>query len=183
MTESVFFVQALGFLGLASMVISFQMKTATRVLIMDIAANVFFGIQYLFLGSVSGMIVLAVSMVRNIMLLLRDRWPKLAWKGWVVVLIALEVILCAPNIAKWYDILPVIGFIVVTVSFWSKDPQKLRFANLILVCPIFLLFNLLVGSWGGVINEIITWVSVFTAFLRYRKKPEDSVEVELEPES
>ncbi|MBQ1430972.1 MAG: YgjV family protein [Firmicutes bacterium] len=175
MTESVFFVQALGFLGLASMVISFQMKNATRVLVMDILANVFFGIQYLLLGSVSGMIVLTISMVRNILLLLRDRWPKLAWKGWVVVLIAAEIALCAPNIINWYDILPIIGFIIVTVSFWGKDPQKLRFANLILVCPIFLLFNLLVGSWGGVINEIITWVSVFTAFLRYRKQDKKEI--------
>ena len=173
MTDSVWFVQALGFLGLASMVTSFQLKSAKGVLVFQLLSDAFFGAQYLLLGSVAGMLVLCVSVVRNLMLLFRERWPVLGWNGWMFVLIVVEILLCWRNILNWYDVLPIIGFAAATISFWSKDPQKLRFANIILICPVFLLFNLLVGSWGGVLNEIITWISVLTAFIRYRKDPEE----------
>ena len=178
MTESVWFIQALGFLGLAAMVISFQMKNAKGVLLFLLLSDALFGFQYLLLGSVAGMIVLAVSIFRNIIMLLRDRWPVLGWKGWVVIMIIAEVALCAGNIAHWYDVLPIVGFAAATISFWSKDPQKLRFVNTVLISPVFFIFNLLVGSWGGVINEIITWTSSVTAYIRYRKKSADEGETE-----
>ncbi len=173
MTGSVFFIQALGFLGLAAMVTSFQFKSAKGVLVFQLISDAFFGVQYLLLGSVTGLAVLCVSVVMNVMLLLRDRWPKLAWKGWVYILIGVQVVLCALTLTRWYDVLPVMGFSIALISFWSRDPQKLRFANMILICPLFLIFNFLIGSWGGVLNEIITWVSVTTAYVRYRKRPAD----------
>lgn len=172
MTGFDIFVQILGFLGLAAMVISFQMKNAKGVLVLMLLSDSFFGAQYLLLGSVAGMLVLCVSLVRNLMMLLRERWPKLGWKGWMPILIIFEVLICWKTIANWYDVLPIIGFALATISFWSKDPQKLRLANMIAICPVFFVFNFMVGSWGGMLNEVITWVSVTTAFFRYRKSPD-----------
>ena len=53
------------------------------------------------------------------------------------------------------------------IGYWDNNAQKIRLVNLAVASPCWLVYDILVGSWGGVANEVITTVSALVSIGRY----------------
>ena len=76
------------------------------------------------------------------------------------------------TITAWHlvrELLPVVGMTALSVGFRMKDAAGIRKCGLI-SSPAWLIYNIAVGSWGAIICELFTLISIFVGMLRHDKE-------------
>ena len=162
-----FMIQVLGFAAMGLIVLSFQVHSNRWMLVMQIAGNLFFGAQYLLLGSLSGCLALVITILRNLLFLKQKDWAWVRSRGCLAAFVVLYVAAAALTMERWVDVLPCIAMIGATVGIFTYNAQKIRLSQLVCCCPCLLLFDILVGSWGGVLNESSVLISILISIFRY----------------
>jgi hypothetical protein len=118
------------------------------------------------MGAFTGAISLIVNIIRNLLLIKRADWKWVDRKSTMLIILAL---LIATTIYTWDGIISLLPFILVavtTIGYWSNNAQKIRLSQFI-GSPCILLYDVLIGSWGGVLNETITLVSIIISVMRF----------------
>ncbi len=160
-------IQIIGFLGLGCFLVSYQFRETKPLFIMQMIACSLFAVQFLLLEQPSGAVSLLMSIIRNFPLVRRDKWPWVKWKGLVVIFIALYAAYVVWQWNSWIDILPLIGFSAGTVAYSTFNARNIRISNLFISSPVWIVYDSIVGSIGGVINEAITIISVLVSIWRF----------------
>lgn len=165
-----FVAHAIGFIGSALCIACFQCKKEHSLILVQTAGNVAFIIHYILLGAYSGCAGIVLSAVSNMILLLKmhhNRWA--AWKGWKWVL---SIMAIAIGIATWrtvFSIFPAIASIAFILTNWSGSAKVIRVGKLACVGPCWLIYNLSVRSYSGILTESIGICSALIALIRYRE--------------
>lgn len=162
-----FLVQMIGFTGAIFFFISYQMKTNKLLFIMQLMGCLTFSVQFALLGAYGGCLSLIINIVRNAMLTKYNDYKEIRWKGWVVIFSALSLIAAGITWDGMISILPVLGTVSGTIGYWTNNAKKIRIVNLTVNAPCALLYDVLVRSWGGVLNESITILSIVISILRF----------------
>lgn len=160
-------VQMIGLLGAACFISSYQIKSNKALFVIQMMGSALFTIQYLLLGAVTGSLGNFVAIIRNIMLCKIDKWKWVRWRGWVFVFTAIALCIM---IATWQgpiSILPAISLTGGTIGYWTNNAQKIRLCNMVAVSPAWLLYGILAGSIGGILNEVIVLTSIGISIRRY----------------
>lgn len=157
--------QIVGIVAMFFSVFSFQMNKHKQIMIMQIIATALFGVQYFMLGAYTGMALDAVGVVRGLVFYHRDK----AWashRSWVVLF---AVAFAAAGIITWQgpvSLLMTIAMVMNTFSFSFTKPKLVR-STILLSSPLLLIYNVLTGSIGGVINEACVEASSVIGLIRY----------------
>lgn len=167
MTQTFIIAQAIGFLGVACFVLSYQIKSNKALFLLQTLASVFFGTQFFLLGGISGCFNLMVVIVRNIMIYNHERYKWLAWRGWIGVIIAVCVVILVATWKGPQSLFPFIAMMGSTIGYWTNNAQKIRLSNLVCACPAWFTYDIIVGSFGGMVNEIIGVTSILVSIYRY----------------
>lgn len=162
-----FLIQAIGFLAVIMYLVSFQFKSNRTLVSFQLAGNLLFALQFLLLGAASGCLSLIVSCIRNILLLNRGRWGWIQRKSFAVTFCACYCLVAAITWEGALSLLALLPSLAGTLSFWSNSARIIRSANLFCACPCWLLYDIFVGSWGGVLNEVITMTSILISIYRF----------------
>lgn len=160
-------IQLVGFAGLASFFLSYQIKSNRMLFLFQTLASALFCVQYLLLGAWSGCLNLLVAIIRNMMLARYSSWTWVRWKGWVWIF---TVICTGILILTWQgplSLLPYFALVGSTIGFWTNNAQKIRLSILTCTGPCWLIYSATVGSIGGFINELITIASIVISIYRY----------------
>ena len=160
-------IQGIGFAGLFLFVMSFQIKSNRALYLLQSLGCGMFCLQFLLLGSLSGCLSLVAVTIRNIQLLKYREWAWVRWKGWVAIYSAYFI---AVLVITWdgpISILPYLAVQVGTIMYWTDNARMIRLANLFCASPSWLVFDALVGSIGGMLNELIVITSVLVSIYRY----------------
>ena len=152
-------VQAIGFLGLLFFFISFQVKTNKRFFVMQTLGCLTFSLQFALLGAFSGALSLLVNITRNAMLTKYNESALVRWSGPI-------------------SLLPVATTVAGTIGYWTNNARNIRIANLAVNSPCMLLYDVLVKSWGGALNEAVTLVSIIISIIRFGWKALDGDRIE-----
>lgn len=171
-------IQAIGFLGVLFFFISFQMKTNNSLFIMQTLGCLTFSVQFALLGALSGCLSLLINIIRNMMLTKYNDYKMIRWKGWIVVFSMLSLMSALFTWSGWVSILPVVGTVAGTIGYWTNNAKKIRIANLTVNSPCMLLYDGLVKSWGGVLNESIAIISIVISVMRFGWKALDGDKIE-----
>lgn len=159
--------QAIGFLGVLFFFLSFQTKTNRSLFVLQTLGCLTFSVQFILLGALSGCLSLLVNITRNIMLTRYNDCKVIRWKGWVAVFSALSLTAALFTWNGWSSLLPVAGTVASTIGYWTNNAKNIRLANLAVNSPCMLLYDVLVKSWGGVLNETIAIVSILISVIRF----------------
>ena len=62
------------------------------------------------------------------------------------------------------------------IGFQWYNPRKIRLAGMLINSPLWIVYSLAVGSWAGVLDEVVTEASMIISILRYGWKNLDRVE-------
>ena len=172
------FVQAIGFLGALFFFISFQTKSNKSLFVMQTLGCLSFCVQFILLGAFSGCLSLLINIIRNIMLTKYHDCRSIRWKGWVVIFSALSLLAALVTWDGWTSLLPVAGTVAGTIGYWTNNAKNIRIANLAVTSPCMLLYDVLVRSWGGVLNESVAIVSILISVIRFGWKSLDGDKIE-----
>ena len=161
------FIQITGIAAMIFSVFSFQMNKHKQIMIMQILATSLFGLQYFLLGAYTGMAVDIIAIIRGIVFYNKD-------KKWAssIMFIALFIV---SGIFTWQgasSLLVVGAMILNTFSFSFTKPKLVR-STILISSPLMLIYNILTGSIGGIINELCVEISSVVGLFRYdikRKK-------------
>jgi len=165
MTE--FFVQAIGFAGVAVFILSYQIKSNKALYFMQLLGSGLFVVQMLALGAASGSFSLIALVCRNALLMKYNDWNWV--RRWFVmgVFEVVYLVILFATWQGWFSLLPWAAMAFGTIGYWTNNAQKIRLANLVCVAPCWLVYDALVGTWAGVLNESITLVSILISIYRY----------------
>ena len=158
-------IQAIGFIGLFFVALSFQNKQRKGILLFQMLASVFYVIHFLLLGALTGFIMNLISIARCYVFYNKEKeWAsKKIWLYFFMVLATLGAVFTWKNS---FSILPMIGMCVGTASFWMNNPKHIRL--LILISPpCWFTYNLISGSIAGMITEIFSLTSVVIGIIRF----------------
>ncbi|MGI6767145.1 MAG: YgjV family protein [Lentihominibacter sp.] len=156
-----------GVIGVICFIVSFQIKSNAALYLMQMLGSAALGVQYLLLEAYSGCIIVVIVIVRNLFLLKINDWEIVQWKGWVVIVIAISA---AATAFIWEGIEDIFSFLAVaggTIGLWTNNAQKIRLANLVCGSPSWLIYDILVHAWAGVLNEIIVLSSILISIYRF----------------
>ena len=158
--------QAVGLLATALGVVSLQCKHPRSLLLCQMSGNVAFVIHYLMLGAYTACVG-QVILIFNILMICGKSDAKARWKGWKWVFSILSLVTC---IATWQDrfsILPCAASLVTILTNWSFHGMTIRLGKLCLSCPGWIIYDIHVGSYSGILCELIAMGSALLAILRY----------------
>lgn len=159
-------IQAIGFVGVAFFIASYQIKSNKALFLCQMIGCGIFCVQFFIMGAYTGAVSLIINIIRNLLLVKRKEWKWVDRKSTMLVILAL---LTAMTIYTWDGIISLLPFIMVavtTVGYWTNNAQKIRLSQFI-GSPCVLLYDVLIRSWGGVLNETITLLSIIISVIRF----------------
>jgi len=156
-----------GVLTALTFVISFQIRSNKKLFIVQALANTFYGVQFLLLGAWGGLFNTGIRIVRNLLLSRSDRWEWIRWKGWAPLFCVPSLIFMIVGWTGPVDILPFLATMASNLSYWSNDARKIRLAELGCICPSWIVYDLIEGAYGGILNEVLLMSSVIVSFVRF----------------
>lgn len=158
------FAQLLGIGGTYMLFTLYQQKTRKKLLVRKLCADILWGIHYICLGAAAGAIPNIIGIFRELIFMNNNK----KWANsliWPAVFISVSWIAAIISWKSALSFLPMCASTLVTVSLWVKSPKLTRLMTLP-VCMAFILYDVFVGSYAGILNETISLISITVAFFR-----------------
>ena len=159
-------IQAIGFVGVAFFIASYQIKSNKALFACQLTGCIIFCIQFFIMGAYTGALSLMINIVRNVLLLKVHDWKWVKSKVTMAVIIALLVLVTALTWAGPLSILPFISVGVTTIGYWTNNAQKIRLSQMV-GSPFTLVYDAMIHSWGGALNESIALLSILISIFRF----------------
>ena len=170
--------QIIGIVAMAFNTLSYQGKKQSSVILCQLFGAVLFAANYLLLGATVGGILNIIGAVRAIIFLFKEKL-KADHLPWFIAFIASYVAVYVLNFTVFgkeptafnliIEILPVIGMLALNIGFRLKSASDVRKCGLV-SSPSWLIYNIVAGSWGAIICEVLTLISILVGMLRHDKK-------------
>ena len=119
------------------------------------------------LGAYTGCISLVICIVRNFLMMERNRWK---WTdSWIVcgIFLVLSFVNTLFNWEGWFSVFSFGAVAGSTIGYWSNNARAIRTSNLFCASPCWMIYDIAVGAWAGVVNEVIAMASVIISVIRF----------------
>ena len=67
----------------------------------------------------------------------------------------------------WLSLLPVAANIAATIGGYTHNAQKIRIAGMAINSPLWIIYDIIVGSWAGILDEVVSEISMAISVWRY----------------
>ena len=168
--------QVFGFLAFAASVSSFQLKTYRRILWMQTVCAAMFLIHFFLLyrcghtDALTGTALNMVTMTRDIILLITEKTRT--QKKTMLLAVVFSVLVAVIGMLTWQSwasLVFVAAMVLNTVAMSIPDPNMVRIF-IMLSAPLACVYDVLTGSIGGTVNEIVSFFSALLAYIRERSR-------------
>ena len=174
MSTKFIFIQAVGFAGTILFFLSYQFKNNQKLFRVQFVSYVCYTVHLLMLGATTGGISYILNSVRSFCLGSRNTFLKS--KTMCRILCALQVMTLVVTWEGWLSVLPVAANIAATIGGYTYNAKKIRIAGMFVNSPLWILYDILVGSWAGIVDEIVTEASMILSIYRYGWKNLDTTQ-------
>ena len=167
-------IQAIGILGTVLFFFSYQFKSNKTLFRVQFISYLCYTVHLLMLGAITGGISYVLNTVRSFCLCSKNAFLKSRIMCGIIC--ALQVITLIFTWDSWWSILPVTANIAATSGGYTYNARKIRIAGMFINSPLWIVYDIIVGSWAGILDEIVTEASMIISIIRYGWKNLDSVE-------
>ncbi len=157
--------QGLGLIAMSSLLIGYQQTKREKLLACKLTADVFWTAHYLVLGGYAGAIPNFVGIFRELVFINRERKKWASYIIWPIIFIVIGWGMGAFTFKSAWNILPILSSTAATLSLWFKNP-KLTKMVIIPACTSYLIYNITVGSYVGILNESFSIISLLISLTR-----------------
>ena len=154
--------------------LSFQQKTQRRIVLFQFCSSFLFGVHFLLIAAPTGALLNFMAAARALVYSARGKKWADHW-GWPLLFSALPFGIyglsfaafgLAPTLENFFiELLPTLGMISTTISFRMKKAAKVRAFSLI-SSPLWLVYNVIHFSIGGILTESFSLISILIGILR-----------------
>ena len=167
-------IQAIGILGTVSFFLSFQCKRNKNLFRVQFLSYLCYTIHLLMLGATTGGISYVLNTVRSFCL--GSKYSFLKSKPMCAIICAAQVVTLFFTWGGWWSILPVAANIASTIGGYTHNARKIRIAGMFINSPLWIIYDIIVGSWAGILDEVISEASMIISIYRYGWKNLDTIE-------
>ncbi|MBE6152730.1 MAG: YgjV family protein [Firmicutes bacterium] len=166
-----FLAQILGCFGLIFLIISIQNNNKKKILLFQIFANIFYGLQYITLNSFSAGLMSLVSLIRCVIFYKYSEKSKTTPK---YILFILLLIICIISIFTYngvISLIPILATILYTYATWQDNLKKFRIITTF-VALLWIIFNSFVGAYIALISSVFELFNGLVSIYRFDIKKE-----------
>lgn len=168
------FIQGIGIIGTVLFFLSYQCKQNKNLFRVQFMSYLCYTTHLLLLGAVTGGISYILNTVRSFCLGSKNRFLK--GKAMCAMICALQLVALYFTWAGWWSVLPVAANIAATIGGYTYNGQKIRAVGIFINSPLWILYDIIVGSWAGILDEVVSEASMLLSIYRYGWKNLDSVD-------
>lgn len=170
--------QGIGILAMVFNILSYQGKKQKTVIALQLIGGALFAVNFWMIGAKIGGILNVIAVIRAVLFLFKDKVKadSIFWLiGFILSYIAVYVLtftVFGTELTPWHlvrELLPVVGMTALSVGFRLKDAAGIRKCGLI-SSPAWLIYNIAVGSWGAIVCESLTLISIVVGMFRHDKR-------------
>lgn len=174
--------QTVGIAAMLFNILSYQCKKQKWIITLQLFGGALFAVNFLLLGAVVGGILNILAALRAVLFLFKEKL-KADRLVYLIVFVLLFITVYILNFTLFgkpitlfnliVEILPVIGMTALSIGFRLKRAADVRRCGLV-SSPSWLIYNISAGSWGAIICEVFTLISIVIGILRHdikRKRP------------
>ncbi|MBO5557022.1 MAG: YgjV family protein [Oscillospiraceae bacterium] len=165
MTAKYLLIQGIGLLGTALFFASFQCKSNKRLFQIQFLSYLLYTVHLLLLGAVTGGASYIINMLRSACL--GSRRPFAHRKEMCLLLCLLQLGALAFTWAGWISLLPVAANIAATIGGYTHNGRKIRLVGMLINSPLWIVYDVIVGSWAGILDEAVSETSMLISILRF----------------
>lgn len=158
--------QIFGLIALVILVSSFQQNNKKKLLKYQTFASVFFSAYYLLLNAITGFLMNAMNIVRNIMFTRLGKKVPLFYSSIIIIFfITLSIVFYDGPISLF----PFIAGIIYTIGISQKNLTVTRIIGLI-SCLLCIIYNIKMLAVTALIASVIEFTSVLISIYRFDTK-------------
>lgn len=162
------FAQVFGLGAMVSLFLIYQQKSRKKIILAKLSADICWVVHYCLIGGTAGMIPNGVGIFRELIFVNRKNKKWADSILWPIIFILINWGLGIRTFHSAFNILPILASTFVTVSLWINNPKLTKIISMP-VSLAFLVYDIYVGSYVGIINESIAVLSIVISFFRERK--------------
>ena len=83
------------------------------------------------------------------------------------IICTLQVIALLITWDGWWSLLPIVANIAATIGGYTYNGQKIRATGIFINSPLWIIYDIIVGSWAGILDEVVTETSMLISIYRY----------------
>ncbi|MBO5305679.1 MAG: YgjV family protein [Clostridia bacterium] len=170
--------QGIGIVAMMLNIVSYQQKKQKYIILFQLIGAFLWTANFLMLDAIVGGLLNIVAIARGVLFIKKEEWHA-THMGWMVLLSAAAVAVYVCTFAVFdkpftlmnalIESLPVIGFVALNQGYRLKDAAATR--RLALICSsCWLIYNSVNFAIGGMLCEIFSLISIFTAMYRLDRK-------------
>ncbi len=174
MPQNYLFIQAVGLIGTVLFFLSYQCKRTKTLFQVQFLSYMFYTAHFLLLGAVTGGISYVLNTVRSFCL--GSKHAFLKGKAMCCIICVFQLLTLFFTWDSWWSVFPIVANIAATIGGYTYNGRTIRVVGMFVNSPLWIVYNIVVGSWAGVIDELITEASMLLSILRYGWKNLDAAE-------
>ena len=167
-------IQLIGLIGTVLFFASFQCRSNKALFRVQLVSYGCYTVHLLLLGATTGGISYILNAIRSFCLGSKIKFARS--KAICVLLCALQLAALYVTWSGWISILPVAANIAATIGGYTHNARKIRVVGMLINSPLWIIYDGMVGSWAGILDEIASEVSMIVSIIRYGWKNLDRVE-------
>ena len=168
-------IQLIGVAGTLLFFLSYQCRSNRNLFRVQLLSYLFYTAHLLLLGAVTGGVSYMINTLRSFCL--GSRWKFAYSRAMCVIICAMQLAALALTWSGWISILPVAANIAATLGGYTHNPRKIRIAGMFVNSPLWIVYDLCVGSWAGILDEAVTEGSMILSIIRFGWKNLDREEM------
>ncbi len=172
--KSTILIQIIGFLGTVIFFVSFQCRNNKTLFRVQFLSYLLYTIHLLLLGAVTGGISYVINTIRSLALGSSSEFAKSRKMCLLICLLQAAALVFTWN--GWISLLPVAANIAATIGAYSCNGRTIRLVGMLINSPLWLVYNIIVGSWAGILDELVSEASMGISIIRFGWKNLDQVQ-------
>lgn len=174
MTAKMIAIQALGFAGTVLFFLSYQCRESKNLFRVQFLSYLFYTVHLLLLGALTGGVSYLVNTLRSFCLSSSNKFARS--RKMCFLICVLQAVTLFVTWSGWTSVLPVAANIAATLAGYSYSLQKIRQTGMFINSPLWILYDVIVHSWAGILDEVITEISIIISIARFGWKDQDAYE-------
>ncbi len=157
------------------LVMTYQVKNRKNILIFNFASIIATGISYIFLSAYSGLAMVIVATIRNIIFMIDEKKngksDKNTTKDYIILAVLLVILISSAILTYngFLSMMSVAATMLYTYSVWQKNTKVYKILG-IPVGIFWIVYNFYIFSIFGIILETILCVSAIVGYIREKKQ-------------
>ena len=168
-------IQLIGVVGTLLFFLSYQCKSNRNLFRVHLLSYLFYTAHLLLLGAVTGGVSYMINTLRSFCL--GSRWKFAHSRAMCAIICIMQLAALALTWSGWISILPVAANIAATLGGYTHNSRKIRIAGMFVNSPLWIVYDLCVGSWAGILDEAVTEGSMILSIIRFGWKNLDREEM------